>query len=284
MVGLGPGIYEGSRVTGSTRTSRNRTVGEARTDDPEKLDERIRAGKQWTRAGIVRKDEIMFPRTARIVSIVVVTAFVVTSQPAFGRWHALLDLFKEMGVRITQEALDEKIARTAERIRSGEDARIEVGTYSDIGLKKIGGRYGTKWKEETILTKEEIQRAWEKHVLPRLRQKWRVDEETPSRQQQSALNGICLRAQVREMPPEQVADKLLALGLDNAGLGCINDIRNFVQFLEPETWSKGVHCLVGEKLAGGGVAKLKSRWPKVSGAGECVQIVQSHITAVIGCQ
>ena len=151
-------------------------------------------------------------------------------------------------------------------------------------LIQIGKEYGTNWEEGTILSRDAIKRAWQEKIMPRLRKKWRIGSEGPSIQQQSILNGICHREQLREMRPAEMAKEILALGLDRAGAGCINDISFYIKFLDPELTYQGAGCLVLTRTIDDLGGKVEARWPTMHGAGRCLQVIRDKIPSPLSCE
>ena len=159
----------------------------------------------------------MRPKPSYVVKIIFITICLIVGAPV--AWsgkarvvgegvNAVLNLFGKN----TQEYI-------IEGIRRGKD--VQIGSDVDRRLKTIAEEYGAPWREDTILTSKEIGEAWQRHVLPRLKDKWTINQEKPSRHQQVTLNGICLRAHIREMEPEDLPDKLFSLGLEQAGVGWV---------------------------------------------------------------
>ena len=212
-------------------------------------------------------------RPTHIVSVVLVTACLIVSTPAtsskIGAAKRILSLFEGP---VQMDIIEQSI-------RIGDEFTIKVRSKIDRELKKIGKEYDAVWEENTILTKTEIEKVWQNHIIPRVKQKWKVNEEKLSRQQQSILNDICLRAHIRKMEPEQLTEqfteKLLELGLEDASVVLKTDILYYIKFLDPALSSRAALCLVGTKISDQAFTAISEKWPKVLGAAECIQVIQA---------
>lgn len=219
----------------------------------------------------------MFLRPTKVVGVIVLAACVVAGLSASsGRVQivdSVLSLFAKNG----------DLVDLLESIKNRQDFTIETGSSIESKLKIIGEKYGTGWKEVATLNRESIKQAWQEQIIPKLREKWKIGGEAPTRRQQRMLNDICERAKIRDMNAKQFAENLLTLGLEQAGLGFIQDIRYFAQFLDPEIARKGALCLVKTRLSDEAFAVAKAKWPKVLGAGECLELVRDYAQGEGSC-
>ena len=216
-------------------------------------------------------------RPTHIVSVVLVTACLIVSTPVTSsKIKAAKRMFSWIEWPTQMEIIEHSI-------RFGGEFTIKVGSKIDRVLKIIGKEYDAVWEESTILTKTKIEEVWKRHIIPRVKQKWKVNEEKLSRQQQSTLNDICLRAHVREMRSEQLTEKLLELGLEDADMRTISIIHYYIKFLDPALSSKAALCLVGTKISDQAFTAISEKWPKVLGAAECIQVIQAKAVEA-GCE